>query len=104
MLIYQATLPICDPKKAKFDEKIVRWTLNPTFVPFYMKKKTCYWIYATTQRWEWDMLLLYQGIHPFTQPIFKIKNNWKYPKRGQKCHAEVQTCSIIAWKLASYVI
>ena len=39
MLIYQATLPICEPKKAKFDEKIVRWTLNPTFVPFYMKKK-----------------------------------------------------------------
>ena len=40
MLIYQATLPICEPKKAKFDEKIVRWTLNPTFLLFYMKKKT----------------------------------------------------------------
>ena len=39
MLIYQATLPICEPKKAKFDEKIVRWTLNPTFLLFYMKKK-----------------------------------------------------------------
>ena len=77
MLTYLLPNPICEPKKTKFYEKIVRRTLNPTFVPFYMKKNMLSNICNYTK-----MRVRYaatvsgtQGIHPFTQPIFKIKNN-----------------------------